>query len=525
MTGTIKSPKNYLPPIEFIAIFLVAIALRIFALNFTFIVNLDGPMYIQQAKLIDLGRFRELTSCGFKFVSLYPILIAIAHTVIDDWVFAARSVSFFFGTATLFPIYYLFRRFFDAGISAMALLFFSVIPVFVGHSVDLIRGPIAWFFLSSGIYFFIRQTEEERKLLLLLASLSFIIGAWARIEMLLGWSIGFLCLVFWKDQKKYRKLLLFLSPLIIIFLVLVSLAFIKGISASHFHRTDEIFKLLTMPFIRYSQLQAGLEALASEKTVFFIKLFLPEAGNLIWLIAAGTLCIVLLEAIFYPICLLYLLGLQGVWHKIKADRRVTYLALLSLSGCMLLYLHTLQKWQLENRFTTIVIIPSAVLIGFGLEKIRTFLSTRYSLKVRWSYFILILFLMVSTLPKNIQFRDADKRIYKEIGLYIAQQKTEKKEIRITTDLALQRWASFYANLYMPGAPCPQHFDYCYERLPDTYDSFLSELKQKDIDYWVYSERSWPKGKFDIRAVDYDNLRPIKTWEDPECGSFILFKVI
>ncbi|MBA7662508.1 hypothetical protein ES703_70537 [subsurface metagenome] len=65
---------------------------------------------------------------------------------------AAKSVSLIFGTMTLVPLYFLLKRFFDESIGLLVLLIFALIPVFIDRSVDVVRGPIFWFFSVLGLY-------------------------------------------------------------------------------------------------------------------------------------------------------------------------------------------------------------------------------------------------------------------------------------------------------------------------------------------------------------------------------------
>ena len=66
-------------------------------------------------------------------------------------------VTLTFSFATLFPLYLIAKRFFDRSTTLLVMLVFAFIPALVGRSADIIRGPIFWFFLSMGMYLFIRS--------------------------------------------------------------------------------------------------------------------------------------------------------------------------------------------------------------------------------------------------------------------------------------------------------------------------------------------------------------------------------
>jgi len=87
------------------------------------------------------------------YLSNYPILIVVAYKIFGDWVVAAKSVSLFFGAITLVPVYLLLKRFFRREITLLATLIFSLIPVFIDKSVDVVRDPVYWFFSLLGLSF------------------------------------------------------------------------------------------------------------------------------------------------------------------------------------------------------------------------------------------------------------------------------------------------------------------------------------------------------------------------------------
>jgi len=109
-------------------IILLGCAIRLVACLNTCIINNDGVLYIQQAKALYYGQSGELTSELYYF-SLYPLFIAGAYYLAGDWIVSALAVSWFFGSATLFPVFLLLRRFFDRSTTGLGLLLFAVMPI------------------------------------------------------------------------------------------------------------------------------------------------------------------------------------------------------------------------------------------------------------------------------------------------------------------------------------------------------------------------------------------------------------
>ena len=143
-------------------VFLLAFGIRLFACLNTYIINPDGIHYIHQARSIFYGQWHALTDCHIKYISPLPFLIAAAFGIFRDWVVAGRFVSLIFSFATLFPLYFLVKRFFDKAVAAATILVYALIPFLVSRSADIVRDPIFWLFMCSGMLFFVRSMESRR---------------------------------------------------------------------------------------------------------------------------------------------------------------------------------------------------------------------------------------------------------------------------------------------------------------------------------------------------------------------------
>ena len=349
-------------------VILTGLGLRLWVCLHTVIINPDGALYIHQAMALYFKNWNSLKTCGLSFLSSYPVLIAGGYYLIHDWILSARLISLFFGTALLVPLYLMLKEWVREDSAILGLLVFAVTPVLVSNSVELVRDPICWFFLCAGTFAVIRQATTHSPWLLLVSSLCFLAAIWARIEAVLFLAVTLGYLLCFQNNRRTINILIFLSPLLAIAFFSIAGLMISGLSFNDLHRGHEIAGKFIEPIRQYQKMAESLKDLVWSSPNPFMEFFLPEARNLIWLIALGTLLNRFLEAFFYPFVVFYIIGLSGIHRKIRSDSRLLYLAILTVSGLALLYMHTLQTWMLYYRFFGIVMIPSAILCAFGTGK-------------------------------------------------------------------------------------------------------------------------------------------------------------
>ncbi len=503
----------------------IAFLIRLFSFVFTAIVNPDGVIYIHQARAIYYGLWDSILNCGIGYLSNYSVLIAGLYPIVRNWLLAAKLISLAFGTLTVVPLCLLLSGFFRKQIALLGGLVYALIPVFVDKSVDVVRDPVYWFFLVFGLYFFTAQIGKTNRLYLIVSCLCFLMAAWARIEALLCILVSFLFILFTKEERRIEKLSLFPLPVVVIVLSSVLGLMIFHTSGADLYRIEEIMSRVSAPMGGYSNVRAGLAELMSQPLDNTLAGFIHRARNLVWLVALGTMVKYAITAFFYPFFLLFIIGLKGIRTSIKGDRRVLYLSLLSISALFLLYVQVLQTWMIYNRLFAIVILPSFIFIGFGLEKTVGFLGSRLHLRDSLVLIIVSLLVLASSLPEDLKPRETDKLVFKEIGVLIAEREGNEKEIKVVTSLPLIRWISFYANLGYRGAPCPEKNYDLVDSLNRGYDTFVGGLKDRGIQYILWDERHWPKGSLEsIRKGSGDFIR-LGDWHHQDTGKMILFKVL
>ncbi|MBW2078626.1 MAG: glycosyltransferase family 39 protein, partial [Deltaproteobacteria bacterium] len=418
----------------FILIVCIAFLIRLFSFVFTAIVNPDGVIYIHQARAIYYGLWDSILGCGIGFLSNYPIFIVGAYAVVRDWVIAAKLVSLLFGT-----FYLLLREFFRNQIALLACLAFALIPVFVDKSVDLVRDPVYWFFLVFGLYFFVAQVGTRNRLYLILSNIFLLMAAWARIEAALFIPVAFLYLLFSGEERKAEKLAVFAAPIAAAAVLGIASVMIFNAGGDDLLRIHEIKARVSAPLIQFQNLRAQLSELMNQTPGSTVPGFLHKARNLAWLVALGTIVKYAVSAYFYPFFLLFLIGLAGIWAKVRRDRRIRYLAVLSASALILLYLYVLQSWMMFNRLLALFILPSFILVGFGLERTIGFLQARFKVREYIAVTVVCILMLACALPKSLNPRETDKLVFKQIGQLIAEKEGNDKEIKVATALPLIRW--------------------------------------------------------------------------------------
>lgn len=519
-----KQSKYHLPLDVFLVV-LLGFVVRLFACQNIFIVNPDGALYIHQARAMYYGQWESLTSCSMSFLSLYPILVAGTYTIFHDWILAARSVSLLFGSMTIIPIYLLLRRFLERPICMAGSLMFALIPVFVSRSADVVRGPVAWFFLAFGLYYFVCHMDNKSRVYLVLSSIFYILAAWARVEMILFIFVSFFFILVLEREKKFIKLAYFIMPVVLIGLICVAGIRILDVSVNEIFRLGEIGPKFLESIAGYKALRANLAKLSDQPVISQLELFFQNARHLVWLIALGTLLKYMIRAIFYPFFIIFLVGMSGIRKRIESDRRILYFVFLSISALILLYLHLIQTWVIADRFLALFVFPCFIFLGFGLERTIHFFQSRFKLNHIATLLVVCFLILGFTLPKNLKSREADKLVFRNIGEFIAERAGKSQTISVAASLHTLRWISFYANLDFPGAPCPQPYNDFKVIIGDSYKDFIRNLRQRGIKYFLWEEKHWPVETFDfIGEVDSRDFVRLGSWEHPDTGRLTLFQI-
>lgn len=523
----IRFVQRYIYPLRwFWIVFCVGVVIRAWTVQHTVLINPDGALYIHQAKAILSGHWEDLTSCSLSYVSIYPILIAGAQLLIRDWILSAQAVSFAFSAATLIPLYFLCRRFFDDPVAGLTLIVAALSPVMCSRSGDVVRGPIYWFFLSLAIYQTIRYWEDRRSLFRLsIAAIAFMLAAWARIEAVVLMAFTFMAILLLGKRDLWKRVVGYGWPLLLLGLGLIVAIIAYEIPMHRTLRLDTIADRSAGFIQTYQHVSSSIGDMAKGDISDRMRFFLPEAQNSIWLIALGTVLNRTLEAFFYPFVLFFVIGLWR-YPKLQArDSRWRYLMLASVAAYLLLYIHVLQTWILEYRFMMLVMLPGLPFAGSGIQWVLNALQTKWP-SARWMALVLAVVMITIALPKNFQSRDPDKITFRRIAERARSQIPAEKPVFISSSVHTHRVLSLYANKDLNDPPCPRaNSKFKWSKYADDLDRMINALKAKNIQFFLYEEKNWPETGFRFKgALARDDFILIGQWYHRDTGQLQLYQI-
>ncbi|MEW6258969.1 MAG: glycosyltransferase family 39 protein [Thermodesulfobacteriota bacterium] len=531
---TIRNPQSAISDRLSLWIVLgIALGLRLWLAVHTTIVNPDGTLYIHQARLLTAGQWKELTSCGLSFVSILPVWIAVAHHWIGDWIWTARWVTILFGWATLIPLDGFLRAFFDRTTARITLLMVAVTPMMVSNSVEIVREPLMWFLVACGMWAMVHGLRTGRRPWFAIAGLLFLLAAWARVDAVLLICVGAVYLAFRSNGNRTWNVGMFLLPVMAAAAVVLFLALHRGVSAQTLFRGSDILGKLYLPLMNVHELRMQLKILSEGIDTQPLAFFLQESRQQVWLVALGSLVNRTIEALFYPFALFFVIGIARYRRVATLGRGIGFAVAAAVCGWILLYIHTLQTWMIYYRFVGLVLLPGSVFAAMGIRTClewlcaRTWMSNITGPKNGRRIVVIGLCaaMVASALPKNLKTPDADKGVFLEIGRSLASQVPIDQPVKVMTSRGIQPWISFYANIDRPFPVCPLQPDSVYEQIPDTLDGFLMQTIHRGIRFWIWEERNWPAGAFDIdTAAGNPRLGLIGTYSHPDTGTMRLYEI-
>lgn len=498
---------------------LVGLMIRLITFQQTLVVNTDAIFYIQQAKAVYYG-LPELVTAGYPYLTNYSLFIVIGYLLVGNWVTAASGVSLVFGTLTLMPLYWLLRRFFDEKISVLALLTMALSPSFVNMSRDVLRGPTCWFFMVFGLFLFILHLEERRPVFLLISCLCFLLGAWARIEVLLFICVSAIFLISRGGESRWRDLAWFLLPAVLVVVIGMAKILLFQRQAIALIGPERILERLTALTDRYHMIRDMLEQLADQQYPGHIyQYFLKKVRNLVWFIAAGVLFVQITRAFFFPFFLLFFAGTISARTRIRKDIRLIYLTYLSGASLILLYAQIIYLWAMFDRWIAIFLFPSYVFIGFGLIALTEYFSQKIQWKPSWIYAMILLMVVGASLPKDLRFSKRDEKlVFLEIGRFICHIEGNSRPVSISGTFKEIILIDFYANLDLAGAPVFNRELILEKKKSD----WVQTITTGGIDYFVWDEKNMTGA--DQEWLPDGKLVRLSEWPSDDLGKLILYRV-
>jgi hypothetical protein len=204
------------------------------------VINSDGVAYLQAAQMIADGHLGK--SLLVYPMPAYPLLIAVVHTIVPNWILAAKFINLFAAAAVTIPIYWLTALLFDRRAAFYAAMAVAVLPSLNDIAPDVIRDPCFLLLSCGSVCWMVKASAAERisgvlgAFVMAGAALLFRIEAISLFLVYLFYLAGLT--VFAAEQRRFagKALLLLLVPALIGMLGIVGL----GATAAGTDRIDQL---------------------------------------------------------------------------------------------------------------------------------------------------------------------------------------------------------------------------------------------------------------------------------------------
>jgi len=528
MKSTVGSLQTKLLKISTLFLVLcIGLFTRLIALHNLSIINPDGIIYIYQAKAIASGQWDLLNQCQLPYVSLYPFLIAFFHLFAPNWATSAQLVSLCCGMGMLAVLYPLLRQFFDPVVSRLTTLLFALTPLLVRYSADVMRDATFWFFFLASMLAFVmhsKQLHAPRRSFfwLLTSSVLILLAAWSRIEGLVLLPAGCLCIVLAQGERKLSRLLTALLPFLLLALAGGSVLLLYGVDVFSLIRLDEVADKFFQPMVSYQELRQALKTLFSGYGFSLLGNFLETSYHVVWLIALGSILSNAMESYFSPYVPFYLLG--GVVFCTQSRRRSDFIYVLLIIGAsfVLLCAHVVQTWVMTYRFIALLLLPSCLFAGLGIQKTIDWLAARPQLNSRRAVLIVAAFIVLASLPKNMRTIEDDKAVYPQIGQAAAQLVHNQLPVGIAGRRSIaHNWIVFYANADSTTPLC--YHDSIVT--PGSVAALEQLMRARKMQFFLWEEFAWKKASFGHSSMEFqDRFEETGRWRHEDTGTLILFRL-
>jgi 4-amino-4-deoxy-L-arabinose transferase-like glycosyltransferase len=383
---------------DLLVLLLLSAILKIIMALFVGVINHDGVLYITVAQKIAAGSFKEALAIYGYGIPLYPLIIALTHYVVPNWIAAARLVSIVASVLTIIPLYFLTKEIFYRKAALWACCAFALLPLSNHLSVEVIRDPLFLFFFACSIYFAIRAINSKKLIHFLFSSLTCLVSILCRIEGLVLYVFYLLFLIYLLLRNPQERSDLFKGALVYVVIPVLLIALGSLISGGGLPPTfdrmqvvpTEIKKFFNLEFLNsYKYIHGQLEALETSRPLKPpVQNFLEIARHYM----PAIYLIGLLESFSKALFPLYLIPLVLGLCK-ERNRNCVFVVL--LAGCYLLmsyyYLIRLDSIRVRHLLTPAFLLYP--LIGVGIERIVVYVrgSSRQRLL---AIFILLLFVVL-----------------------------------------------------------------------------------------------------------------------------------
>lgn len=486
-----------------LAIIALSILLKGLLLLYAPVVNPDATTYIAAAQKHSEGLFAE--GIHHYRMPFYPLLLAVVHFVVPDWILAGQLLSALPLVLSLIPLYILTLRLFDKKSALAASLLFTVLPVFNEASVEIMRDPLFLLFTLSSLAF-LAQNQYKYSTVTLIGAICFsVLATLVRIEGVLLLIIV-PTLFFWQNRYKFsikrtaKALAIALLSLSSLWIVLWAFSLL-GISSQS--RLPEVIawvkNIATFDlFNSYHSLMMRLEEFQQQLPNSNLRNNILETTRhyapLIYFI--GLVEILVKE--IWPLSVIALWALRYRTQPLLKSPRI--IVLWTLSAFLLLDLmFCLSRNFITTRYVWIPIVLLVPLIGHGI----TLLWHRMAYSKVAIMGLVVLFFMVP-IGKTLAGLDSDRPSVRQAAKWLKREDPKKQ-----------------LNVFFNDRRLPLYTDRIYAPRHDNAFSIIKKNKnwRPKVDLFILD-----MGDEDLKSLPLHGFSELKRFEDSRTTVLVLERV-
>ena len=410
-------------------LFLVALGVRLIALQQNYVIAQDGVLYIKMAQLYSAGQYHHEIFREYPYYAVFPLFILASHKLFGDWILAGQWVSALCGALTVIPLYFLARRIFDEKVALLTATFYIICPNLVRYSAEVLRDIPFVFFYTTALWLAYRGIKAGRLFFIGLAGVFIALSSSLRIEGLTLLAVFFIFFP-WHNSKNHIRWVkgltafgvLLVGTLSILIFVSVFLTQ-KGVTlgSSHILMAKNVLSLRILE----DQTITDLEKEVEEKGI-------SQVGKDFFYLAREHRIVLFSSHVVYKIVkvfnILFLLFVFGLLIRRQIRYRHDEFLLVPLYVVfVLVFVIYLKKTNyLSTRHVFSLVVPSLIWSGVGFvefkERVALWIKGKdFPLRewvTRWITPLLLLIICIPLLSMAWTPHRKDKVELKEIGLWL-----------------------------------------------------------------------------------------------------------
>jgi hypothetical protein len=139
--------------------------------------------------------------------------------------------------------------------------------------------------------------------------------------------------------------------------------------------------------------------------------------------------------------------------------------------------------------------------------------------------LIALFLLASGLPKNLQDRDPDKIVFRQVAERITAASGGRAAI-ISTSPYTHRLISLYANIAVADPPCPEaDYSGLWSRHANDLDKWVMDHRNHGVGFFLYEGRNWPQKEFAPEKTQVtEHIELLGEWHHRDTGPMKLYRI-